>query len=62
MSDSLLGRLPERSEIEADRINFCAIRVLVQSAEWLRLSQSGHLRASFQLTEGRLESAGWIAP
>jgi hypothetical protein len=62
MSDSLLGRLPERSEIEAGRINFCAIRVLVQSAEWLRLSQPGHLRASFQLTEGRLESAGWIAP
>jgi len=62
MSDSLLGRLPERNETEAGRVNFCAIRVHVQSAEWLRLSQSGHLRACFELTDGRLQSAGWIAP
>lgn len=62
MKDSLLGRLPERNEIEAGRVNFCAIRILVQSAEWLRLSQSGHLRANFQLIEGRLQSAGWITP
>ena len=62
MSDSLLGRIPERNEIEAGRVNFCAIRILVQSAEWLRLSQSGHLRASFQLIEGRLNCADWIAP
>jgi pyridoxine/pyridoxamine 5'-phosphate oxidase len=62
MAESLLGRLPERNEIEAGRINFCAIRILVQSAEWLRLSQSGHLRTSFALADGRLLSAGWIAP
>ena len=62
MTESLLGRLPERHEIEAGRVNFCATRVLVQSAEWLRLSQSGHLRASFELIEGRLDSADWIAP
>jgi 3-hydroxyisobutyrate dehydrogenase len=62
MTESLLGRLPERNEIEAGRVNFCAIRILVQSAEWLRLSQSGHLRASFKVAEGRLDSADWIAP
>ena len=62
MTPSLLGRLPERNEIEAGRVNFCALRILVQSAEWLRLSQSGHLRACFELTEGLLQSAGWIAP
>lgn len=62
MKDSLLGRLPERNEIEVGRVNFCAIRVLVQSAEWLRLSQSGHLRAFFGFTEGQLLSAAWIAP
>lgn len=62
MTESLLGRLPERHEIEAGRVNFCAIRIVVQSAEWLRLSQSGHLRASFELIEGRLDSADWIAP
>jgi pyridoxamine 5'-phosphate oxidase len=62
MSDSLLGRLPERSEIERGRINFCAIRVLVRSAEWLRLSPCGHLRANFELTEERLEAAHWMAP
>ena len=62
MTQSLLGRLPERNEIETGRVNFCAIRILVQSAEWLRLAQSGHLRANFQLIEGRLQSAGWIAP
>lgn len=62
MTDSLLGRLPDRNEIEAGRINFCAIRILVQTAEWLRLSQSGHLRAGFKLNRGRLDSAGWIAP
>jgi hypothetical protein len=62
MTESLLGRLPERFEIEAGRVNFCATRVLVRSAEWLRLSQSGHLRASFELIEGRLDSADWIAP
>lgn len=62
MTDSLLGRLPERHEIEAGRINFCVIRVFVQSAEWLRLSQSGHLRASFRYADGRLVSACWIAP
>lgn len=62
MTESLLGRLPERDEIEAGRVNFCAIRVCVQAVEWLRLSHSGHLRARFELTEGRLQSAGWIAP
>ena len=62
MAESLLGRLPERHEIESGRVNFCAIRIVVQSAEWLRLSQSGHLRASFELIEGRLKSTGWIAP
>ena len=62
MTEWLLGRLPERHEIEAGRVNFCAIRILVQSAEWLRLSQSGHLRAGFEHNEGRLQSAGWIAP
>jgi pyridoxamine 5'-phosphate oxidase len=62
MTESLLGRLPERNEIEAGRVNFCAIRVLVQSAEWLRLSQSGHLRAIFQVAAGRLDSADWITP
>ena len=62
MTESLLGRLPERNEIEAGRVNFCAIRILVQSTEWLRLSQSGHLRASFDFAQGRLQSAGWIAP
>ena len=62
MAESLLGRLPERHEIEAGRVNFCAIRIIVQSAEWLRLSQSGHLRASFAYADGRLVSADWIAP
>ena len=62
MTESLLGRLPERNEIEAGRVNFCAIRILVQSTEWLRLSQSGHLRASFDFAQGRLQSAGWVAP
>lgn len=62
MTETLLGRLPDRHEIESGRIHFCAIRVVVQSAEWLRLSQSGHLRASFDFTNGRLESACWIAP
>ncbi len=62
MTPSLLGRLPERNEIEAGRANFCAIRILVQSAEWLRLSQGGHLRARFELSEGRLECSDWIAP
>lgn len=62
MAESLLGRLPERHEIEAGRVNFCAIRIVVQSAEWLRLSQSGHLRASFAYADGRLVSADWIAP
>ena len=62
MTESLLGRLPERNEIEAGRSNFCAIRILVQSSEWLRLSQSGHLRAVFRSSEGRLDLAGWIAP
>jgi pyridoxamine 5'-phosphate oxidase len=62
MTESLLGRLPERREIEAGRVNFCAIRIVVRSSEWLRLSQSGHLRASFKVAEGRLDSADWIAP
>ena len=62
MAEALLGRLPERNEIEAGRVNFCAIRILVQSAEWLRLSQSGHLRARFELSGGRLGCADWIAP
>ena len=62
MTESLLGRLLERHEIEAGRVNFCAIRIIVQSAEWLRLSQSGHLRASFAYADGRLVSADWIAP
>ena len=62
MTESLLGRLPERNEIEAGRANFCAIRILVEYAEWLRLSQSGHLRAIFRLLQGRLEIVGWIAP
>lgn len=62
MTESLLDRLPERHEIEAGRVNFRAIQILVQSAEWLRLSQSGHLRASFELEDGSLASACWIAP
>ena len=62
MTESLLGRLPDRHEIESGRINFCAIRVLAQSAEWLRLSQSGHLRASFEYVHGRMESACWVTP
>lgn len=62
MTESLLGRLPERCEIEAGRINFCALRVVVKSAEWLRLSQAGHLRASFEFADGHLLSACWIAP
>lgn len=62
MTESLSRRLPDRHEIESGRVNFCAIRVVVQSAEWLRLSQSGHLRASFDFADGRLESACWIAP
>jgi general stress protein 26 len=62
LPDDMLGRLPERDEIEQGRVNFAAIQVHVQSLEWLMLSRDGNLRARFIYYRGQLNRMEWLAP
>jgi len=62
LPDGMLGRLPERDEIEPGRANFAAIQVHVQSLEWLMLSRDGNLRARFIYYRGRLNRMEWLVP
>ncbi len=58
----LMGRIPDRNEIEAGRQHFSAIEVCTETVEWLRLSRDGNLRARFYFATGRPLHAEWVAP
>jgi hypothetical protein len=49
------------AEIAAGRANFCAVRVALESFEWLYLAHDGHRRARFSLRGGATESV-WLTP
>lgn len=42
--------------------NFVAVRVMVQSLEWLYLAHQGHRRALFEFAGPELRSQTWLAP
>jgi hypothetical protein len=55
--------LPETSDAGTapGRANFCAIKVQIESLEWLYLAAAGHRRALFRWPDER-QQAGWLAP
>lgn len=62
LPESLRGRIPDASELQAGRSNFAAIRLQIESIEWLQLHGNGHLRLKLQLLSGRLVHAEWLMP
>jgi pyridoxamine 5'-phosphate oxidase len=58
----LVGRIPDRNEIEGGRTNFAALEVHTETVEWLRLSRDGNLRARFSPEAGLPLRAEWVAP
>lgn len=58
---SVLGRIPDRSELAAARNNFAVISCEVQSIEWLYLRREGNLRALFEYSGDDVKT-DWLAP
>lgn len=54
--------IPDRSQLDAARPNFAAIRFQVIQLDWLQLNRSGHLQAQFNYAEDRTVSRTWTAP
>lgn len=61
LPDDIVGRQPTEDELQPGRENFCVIRVLADTIDWLQLDRSGNLRARFEYGTGGL-IANWIAP
>jgi pyridoxine/pyridoxamine 5'-phosphate oxidase len=51
----------EEEAVEAGRAHFTAVRIAVESLEWLYLAHDGHRRARFGFSGGAV-SAVWLAP
>lgn len=62
LPQQLVGRIPDRNEIEDGRQNFSVIEVRTESVEWLRLSRNGNLRARFYYPTGQPVQTEWVAP
>ncbi|MFK7817431.1 MAG: pyridoxamine 5'-phosphate oxidase family protein [Planctomycetaceae bacterium] len=61
LPQSVVGRIPDESELEAGRTNFAVISVGVTSIDWLHLDRDGNLRALFEYDAGQEFSATWLA-
>lgn len=61
LPESVLGRIPDRSELQTARDNFAVISCEVQAVEWLLLRREGNLRAVFEYLDDGVK-AHWLAP
>lgn len=51
----------EKADLEAGKVNFAVLKVLIQNMEYLYLAQSGHLRASWIVQNGNWQGQ-WLVP
>ncbi|MAT13952.1 MAG: hypothetical protein CMJ46_01625 [Planctomyces sp.] len=58
----LAGRPLTREEVEPGRQLFVLIETTLQSIDWLRIDQSGSLRALFKWDAEGKRTANWVAP
>lgn len=56
------GRIPDRAELDAGRVNFAAVVVRVERLEWLQLSRSGNQRAVFDGCADGAATGSWVLP
>lgn len=61
LPESVIGRVPDESELAAGRQNFAVISFVVSQMDWLKLDRSGNLRARFSY-ENNTPTGSWIAP
>ena len=61
LPDFLLNKIPTLLETEMGRKHFMAIKVQIDSIDWLMLRVTGNRRARFEWVEGRLRTT-WIVP
>ncbi|MFY9255670.1 MAG: pyridoxamine 5'-phosphate oxidase family protein [Fuerstiella sp.] len=59
---SVIGRIPERDELQLGRANFAVISCKIQSMEWLLLRREGNLKARFQTPTSGDTTMEWLAP
>jgi hypothetical protein len=62
LPEGVRGRIPEREELAAGRLNFAVLRVSVEELEWLQLSREGNLRAVFERLPGGEVCQRWVLP
>lgn len=61
LPESVIGRIPERSQLQSARDNFAVVSCEVQSIEWLLLRREGNLRARFEYLPDGVKQQ-WLAP
>lgn len=62
LEEKFISKDPSQEESEAGRKNFCLIKCLVKSIDWLWLNSKGHKRAVFTYENTDLADANWIIP
>lgn len=62
LPEGVRGRIPERHELSAGRVNFAGVQVVVERMEWLQLSRGGNRRAVYVCSSGRAVTGRWVLP
>lgn len=62
LAAEFIESIPDRSQLEAAREHFAAVRFSVTQLDWLQLNRTGHLQAQFHYDAHRIVSRTWTAP
>ncbi|MFM7059350.1 MAG: pyridoxamine 5'-phosphate oxidase family protein [Planctomycetota bacterium] len=62
LPEGVRGRIPDRGEVLAGRVNFAGVVVEVARMEWLQLSRGGNGRAEYECGPGGVVSGRWVLP